>query len=91
MHADLPDLEGLAESFRALGHPIRLAIVVHLSQAGESNVTSIHTALDIEQATASHHLRILRNAGLVTVERDGKSSNYSSSFGSVENFLKNLL
>ena len=72
-------LEHLSEQLRALGHPIRLGIVEYLSTEDEANVTSIHTALDIEQATASHHLRILRTADIVSVNRVGKSSVYSLS------------
>jgi ArsR family transcriptional regulator len=41
------------------------------------NVTELTEALDIAQPTVSHHLRILRERGLVTAERDGTSIYYS--------------
>ena len=41
------------------------------------NVTEIYEQLGIEQAVASHHLRILKDRGVVQVRRDGKNSNYS--------------
>jgi ArsR family transcriptional regulator len=41
------------------------------------NVTEIYEKLGIEQAVASHHLRILKDRGVVQVRRDGKNSNYS--------------
>ncbi len=86
----LVQLETLAERLRALGHPVRLAIVYHLGARGPTNVTAIHTALEVEQATASHHLRILRTAGLVTVERAGKSSVYTLADPNVADVLKQL-
>lgn len=70
------ELEELSERLRALGHPIRLGIVEFLGAMKEANVTAIHEGLEIEQATASHHLRILRTANIVTVQRVGKSSVY---------------
>ena len=76
MKVDLLQFEDLAERLRALGHPIRLAMAMLLHESGAQNVTAIHTALDIDQATASHHLRIMRTAGILSVERDGKSSIY---------------
>ena len=39
-------------------------------------MTEIYEELNIEQAVASHHLRILKDRGIVVVRRDGKNSIY---------------
>lgn len=78
-HFDKSFLEEATETLRAIAHPIRLAILDLLSDGGQLTVTEIHTKLKIEQAIASHHLRILKNKNVVTVERDGKNSLYALS------------
>jgi DNA-binding transcriptional ArsR family regulator len=70
-------LEEATETLRAVAHPIRMAIIDLLYREGQLSVTSIHEALDIEQAVASHHLRILKNKSVVTVQREQKFSLYS--------------
>jgi len=70
-------LENATETLRAIAHPIRIAIVDLLHRNGQMTVTDIYSKLDIEQAIASHHLRILKAKDVVTVERDGKNSRYS--------------
>lgn len=57
--------------FRALGDETRLRILEALI-SGERSVTDLMILLDIGQSLMSHHLRILREAGLVTVRRDGR-------------------
>jgi ArsR family transcriptional regulator, arsenate/arsenite/antimonite-responsive transcriptional repressor len=61
--------ERLAAQFKALGDPTRLAIVNCLASDGETCVCDFDVGLS--QPTISHHLRILREAGLVTAERRG--------------------
>jgi len=46
--------------------------IMHLCCCQLLNVSEIVEALDVAQPTVSHHLRILREAGLVRVERKGK-------------------
>lgn len=81
MSSDLPYnfqfLESATETLRAIAHPHRLLIVEMLHQNQSLNVTEIYERLGIEQAVASHHLRILKDRGIVQVKRDGKNSNYS--------------
>jgi ArsR family transcriptional regulator len=62
--------------FRALGDETRLRILEHLV-GGERSVSDIMTLVDIGQSLASHHVRILREAGLVTARRDGRWIHYS--------------
>lgn len=72
-----PFLETATEILRAVAHPHRLLIIEMLYQQKTMNVTEVHEQLGIEQAVASHHLRILKDRGVVQVRRDGKNSNYS--------------
>ena len=62
--------------FRALGDETRLRILEHLGP-GERSVTELTVLLDIGQSLMSHHLRILREAGLVIDRRDGRWIHYS--------------
>ena len=57
--------------FRALGDETRLRILEALT-AGESTVSELTAGVDIGQSLMSHHLRILREAGLVTDRRAGR-------------------
>src|ERR1700676_5341684 len=69
---DLTDRAGDAVLFRALADPHRLAILATLARAkDEVCVCDFTGALPLEQPTVSHHLRILREAALVTCERRG--------------------
>jgi ArsR family transcriptional regulator len=67
----------LAARFRALADPTRVAIVNLLAGAPELCVCVLVDQLDLSQPTVSHHLRILREAGLVNVERRGTWAYYS--------------
>lgn len=76
-HFDLKFLENATETLRAVAHPIRIAILDLLAKNGELTVTEIHERLQIEQAVASHHLRILKGKEVVKLVRSGKNSLYS--------------
>jgi ArsR family transcriptional regulator len=62
--------------FRALGDETRLRILEHLGLF-ERSVSELVVLLDIGQSLMSHHLRILREAGLVTDRREGRWIHYS--------------
>ncbi|MBK7410651.1 MAG: helix-turn-helix transcriptional regulator [Saprospirales bacterium] len=70
-------LEESTETMRAIAHPIRIAIIDLLHRNGKMSVTEIYESLDIEQAVASHHLRILKSRNVVSMQRDQKFSLYS--------------
>jgi ArsR family transcriptional regulator len=63
--------EALAGTFKALADPTRVAIVNRLTTAEAVCVCDLTAAFELSQPTISHHLRILRNAGLVEAERRG--------------------
>jgi ArsR family transcriptional regulator len=60
-----------ADRFKALGEPARVAIVNRLAASGEACVCDLVDSLDLAQPTVSHHLRVLREAGLVAGTRRG--------------------
>jgi ArsR family transcriptional regulator len=73
---DAQFLETATETLRAIAHPIRIAIVDMLYKKKQMSVTEIFEQLGIEQAIASHHLRILKNQNVTDVKRIGKNSMY---------------
>lgn len=66
----------LAARFKALADPTRLAIVNQLAGAEEVCVCDIVPGTGLSQPTVSHHLKLLREAGLVTSERRGTWAYY---------------
>jgi ArsR family transcriptional regulator, arsenate/arsenite/antimonite-responsive transcriptional repressor len=71
------DVRGLGEIARALADPVRLQIVDILRrQAGEVCVCDLQPLFEISQPTLSHHLKKLRDAGLVGVVRRGQWAYY---------------
>ena len=62
--------------FRALGDETRLRILEALV-AGECSVSELTSVVDIGQSLMSHHLRILREAGLVADRRQGRWVQYA--------------
>ncbi|MGQ9863519.1 MAG: ArsR/SmtB family transcription factor [Bacteroidia bacterium] len=67
--------EEVAEKLRMLGHPIRLRILSALRDK-ELNVTQLQKELDLPQATLSHHLNLLRRAGILQCKRQGQQVCY---------------
>lgn len=74
---DDDSLEDVSETLRVMAHPIRLAIIELLHENEEMSVTDIYQDLEIEQAVASHHLRILKGKKVVKVRRAGQRSFYA--------------
>lgn len=69
-------MKKIAEFYKALGDETRLKIVEMLSEQ-EMCVCEIIDRLNMSQPAISHHLKILRQAGLVTDSREGKWIYYS--------------
>ena len=70
------NLEMAAKMLKAIAHPIRISIVGCLEDGEKKTVTEIHNHLGIEQSTASHHLVILRDRGVLASKREGKNTWY---------------
>jgi ArsR family transcriptional regulator len=65
-----------ASLLKVLADETRLSVVRQLID-GPKHVGQINEPLRLEQSLLSHHLKILRDAGLVRAERDGKAVLYS--------------
>jgi ArsR family transcriptional regulator len=64
--------EKLSEDLKMLAHPVRLQILDILSRhAGHVCVCDLEGALPVKQPTVSHHLKLLREAGLIDCECNG--------------------
>jgi len=63
----------LAPAFKALGDPVRLQLLSQIATAegGEACVCDLTPAFDLTGPTISHHLKVLREAGLIDCERRG--------------------
>jgi ArsR family transcriptional regulator, arsenate/arsenite/antimonite-responsive transcriptional repressor len=64
----------LARVFKALGDPVRLRLLSMIASRGEGGevcVCELTPAFDLSQPTISHHLKLLRQAGLIDCERRG--------------------
>lgn len=63
----------LARMFKALGDPARLRLLSLIAShaGGEACVCDISDSFDLSQPTISHHLKVLREAGLLDCERRG--------------------
>ncbi len=59
--------------FKALGDPVRLRMLSRIAghEGGEACVCDISPAFTLSQPTISHHLKVLREAGLLDCERRG--------------------
>lgn len=76
-----------ARFFKALSDRSRISILEALREKEQMNVGEICEALNMEQSTVSHHLRCLRNCGLVRTRKEGKQVFYSLNGEIVEKLL----
>lgn len=81
-------LQFSSELMRALAHPLRLKILKFIDDHGTINVNKIYNTLKIEQSITSQHLRILRVAGVLRAERQGKFILYTIHYPTVEKAVK---
>ncbi len=74
---DYADLRKAVLVLRAVNHKLRQRIIDLLEESETMTVTDIYIKLRLEQSVASQHLAILRRAGVVLTERQGKFIYYS--------------
>ena len=70
------DAEALAVRFKALADPHRVRILNLLARNEELCVCELNPSIDVSQPTLSHHLMVLRKAGLVDCEVRGRWAYY---------------
>lgn len=74
---DLVSLRKAVLVLRAVNHKLRQRLIDLLDENEPMTVTDIYIKLRLEQSVASQHLAILRRAGVVTTDRQGKYIYYS--------------
>jgi DNA-binding transcriptional ArsR family regulator len=85
---DFVSLKKGAMILRALNHKLRQQIVKLVDEKKRITVTEIYVHLRLEQSVASQHLAILRRAGIVRTDRDGKFIYYSISTQRITQIMK---
>jgi DNA-binding transcriptional ArsR family regulator len=80
MTIDVNQLKKAAIILRAINHKLRLQILKLIHTKQQIIVSDIYSKLRLEQSVTSQHLAILRRAGFVTTERDGKRIYYSVNY-----------
>lgn len=94
LKVDLLQLKKTVLIVRALNHKVRVQIIKLIHQNQRIRVTEIYKKLGLEQSVTSQHLSILRSAGFVCTERDGKSVFYTINYNRMKQlniFLQQLL
>jgi DNA-binding transcriptional ArsR family regulator len=87
---DADTIARAANMLKAIAHPVRISIVGYLEDGKKRTVTEIHKKLGIEQATASHHLVILKDRGVLLSKREGKNTWYFLKHPNLRNILSNI-
>lgn len=67
----------LVQVFKLLADETRLKVLLYLMQEGELHVSALCERLNQSQPAVSHHLALLRDAGIIEPRRDGKHNFYS--------------
>lgn len=94
LKVDMLEVKKAALVLRALNHKLRQQILKMIDESGKMTVTELYEKLRLEQSVASQHLAILRKAGFVKTERDGKFIYYSVNINRMQElnqFVKQLL
>jgi DNA-binding transcriptional ArsR family regulator len=79
---------------RSINHKLRQQIIKLLEEHQKMTVTDIYVKLRLEQSVASQHLAILRRAGIVRTNREGKYIYYSLNLhriGEISGFIEELV
>lgn len=94
LNVELLNVKKAAIVLRAINHKLRQIILKLIDENGKMTVTEIYMHLRLEQSVASQHLAILRKAGFVKTQRDGKFIYYSVNYKRLEElnkFVQDLL
>jgi ArsR family transcriptional regulator len=81
-------IQSLTEIFKLLADRSRMKILLALAQDGEMHVSALCELLNQSQPAVSHHLTLMRMAGLVGYRRDGKHNFYHVDSGLVRDLLE---
>jgi DNA-binding transcriptional ArsR family regulator len=88
LKVDLLNVKKASLILRAINHKLRQQILKLIDEHGKITVTEIYVKLRLEQSVASQHLAILRKAGFVKTDRDGKYIYYTVNTDRIEELNK---
>lgn len=91
---DYVHMKKAAMILRAMNHKLRQQMIKLLDENKKMTVTDIYVKLRLEQSVASQHLAILRRAGIVVTEREGKFIYYAVNYNrisEVNEFVSDLV
>jgi DNA-binding transcriptional ArsR family regulator len=91
---ELLKIKKAALVLRAINHKLRQQMMKIIDEKGKMTVTELYQILHLEQSVASQHLAILRKAGFVKTNRDGKFIYYSVNIDrikEVNQFVEDIL
>lgn len=94
LNIDYHNIKKAAMVLRSMNHKLRQQIIKTIYDNQRLTVTQLYVKLRLEQSVASQHLAILRKAGIVTTQRDGKFIFYSinsSRIEAINDFVKKLV
>ncbi|MGX4586404.1 ArsR/SmtB family transcription factor [Paenibacillus chitinolyticus] len=77
--------------FRTLGDPARQQIILLLGKHGPMNVKSITEHSHLSRPAISHHLKLLKQAEIVTIRQQGTEKYYALDAGSAMKLMKDLI
>lgn len=77
INLDTKEIREAHRTVRAIDHKLRMRMLDIIATKGTINVTELYIAMRLEQSVASQHLSILKAAGLIKAERNGKFIDYS--------------
>ena len=80
---DYVHMKKAAMILRAMNHKLRQQMIKLLDENKKMTVTDIYVKLRLEQSVASQHLAILRRAGIVSTEREGKFIYYAVNYNRI--------
>ena len=84
LNIEILQIKKAALVLRAVNHKLRQLILNLIHQNGRMTVTSLYIKLRLEQSVTSQHLAILRKAGFVLTERNGKNIFYTVHYKRLE-------
>lgn len=84
LNVNLQNVKKAASVLRALNHKLRQQILELIDNEKRITVTEIYVRMRLEQSVASQHLAILRRAGIVITQREGKFIYYTVNFKRID-------
>lgn len=87
---DFLSVKKAAMILRAINHKLRQQIIKLINDQQKITVTEIYIKLRLEQSVASQHLAILRRAGIVKTDRDGKFIYYTLNYEKIQQIMDSV-